>query len=90
VYQLLARMQHIRSIVGCLGFLIIGLLCIGNSESTPLDDYVFANDTHFSWVVIQTYQEPDYDLYILNFTSQQWLDGQLSFFTNEYPFSSIF
>ncbi len=69
-------MQHIRFLVGLLGFVVIASLCIGNSESTPLDDYVHANDSYFGWTVIKTYQQPDYDLYILNFTSQKWLDGQ--------------
>jgi hypothetical protein len=73
-------MQHIRFLVGLLGFVVIASLCIGNSESTPLDDYVHANDSYFAWTVIKTYQQPDYDLYILNFTSQKWLDGKVFFF----------
>ena len=68
-------MQYIRVIVGCLALAIIASLCISSCESTPLDDYVFANDSYFGWVVIKTYNQPDYDLYILNFTSQKWLDG---------------
>jgi hypothetical protein len=72
-------MQHIRFLVGLLGFVVIAALCIGNSESTPLDDYVHANDSYFAWTVIKTYQQPDYDLYILNFTSQKWLDGKVFF-----------
>ena len=72
-------MQHIRVIVGCLALAIIASLCINSCESTPLDDYVFANDSYFNWVVIKTYNQPDYDLYILNFTSQKWLDGKFSF-----------
>jgi hypothetical protein len=75
-------MQHIRSLVGLLSFVVIGLLFIGNSESTPLDDYVRAPDPNFGWTVIRTYEQPDYVLYILNFTSQKWLDGRF------YPLSS--
>jgi len=60
-------------------FVLIASLCIGKSESTPLDDYVHANDSYFGWTVIRTYEQPDYVLYILNFTSQKWLDGKLSF-----------
>ncbi|CAF1456316.1 unnamed protein product [Rotaria sordida] len=67
-------MQHMRSLVGFLSIIIIGLLFIDKSESTPLDDYVHADDPHFGWTVIRTYQQPDYNLYILNFTSQKWFD----------------
>jgi len=56
---------------------IISILFIGQSQSTPLDDYVKAVDPTFSWTVIQTYREPDYVLYVLNFTSQKWFDGRL-------------
>ena len=56
-----------------LGLLIV--VFVNRIESTPLDDYVRAPDSHFNWTVIQTYNEPDYVLYILNFTSQKWFDG---------------
>jgi hypothetical protein len=56
---------------------IISQLFIGAIHSTPLDDYVHAADPHFNWTVIQTYNQPDYTLYILNFTSQKWFDGKL-------------
>jgi len=41
-----------------------------------LDDYVRDDDPHFNWTLIQTYDEPDYKLYVLNFTSQKWYDGK--------------
>ncbi|CAF0973466.1 unnamed protein product [Adineta ricciae] len=63
-----------ESTVGFLSLIIIGLLCIERSSSTPLDDYVRAPDPHYGWLTIRTYQEPDYKLYILNFTSQKWLN----------------
>ncbi len=69
-------MHYTRSLVGFLSFIVITLLCIGNSESTPLDDYVHAPDPNFGWTLIKTYQQPDYNLYILNFTSQKWYNGQ--------------
>jgi hypothetical protein len=69
-------MQHIKFIVG---FVVVASLCISSTQSTPLDDYVHANDSYFAWTVIRTYQQPDYNLYILNFTSQKWLDGKFSF-----------
>jgi len=68
-------MYYIKSLVGFLSFVVIASLFISKSESTPLDDYVHANDSNFGWVVIRTYEQPDYNLYILNFTSQKWLDG---------------
>jgi hypothetical protein len=68
-------MQYITSIIGLLILVVINLLFIGKSQSTPLDDYVRAPDPHFNWTVIQTYEEVDYVLYILNFTSQKWFDG---------------
>lgn len=57
--------------------ILIGLLTIGQFQSTPLDDYVNMPDPHFGWYIIKTYQQPDYTLYILNFTSQQWFDGKV-------------
>ncbi|CAF1377394.1 unnamed protein product [Rotaria sordida] len=44
------------------------LLNLG-SQSTPLDDYVRAQDFHFDWSLIQTCDEQEYKLYILNFIS---------------------
>jgi len=55
---------------------LLGFIFIQNSQCTPLDDYVKAPDPHFNWTIIQTYSEPDYFLYILNFTSQKWFDGK--------------
>lgn len=56
--------------------LLCALLLVANGSGTPLDDYVKAPDPHFAWTVILTYNQPDYTLYILNFTSQKWLDGK--------------
>ncbi|CAF1001048.1 unnamed protein product [Adineta steineri] len=67
-------MQHSRSIVALLSFIIVSFLCVSQIESTPLDDYVHAPDPNYGWIVIRTYEQPDYVLYILNFTSQKWLD----------------
>lgn len=60
----------------CCFIPIILLLVSNKCMATPLDDYVRDNDPHFNWTLIQTYQEPDYKLYVLNFTSQKWLDGK--------------
>jgi hypothetical protein len=45
------------------------------SCSTPLDDYVNTPDPHFAWKLLETYPSPTYTVYILNMTSQQWMDG---------------
>ncbi|CAF1622101.1 unnamed protein product [Rotaria magnacalcarata] len=71
-------MQYIKSTFCLLAIIFISLLFIDKSQCTPLDDYVKAADPHFSWTVIQSYQQPDYVLYILNFTSQKWLDETFS------------
>jgi hypothetical protein len=42
---------------------------------TPLDDYVNKPDPAFSWKLLQTYPSPTYTVYVLNMTSQQWLNG---------------
>ncbi|CAF4033406.1 unnamed protein product, partial [Rotaria sordida] len=47
-------------------------------QATPLDDYVNAPDPYFSWTIIETYEEPDYKLYIVNLTSQKWIDETFS------------
>lgn len=62
--------------------LIVFVVCfslVNENECTPLDDYVNTPDPHFNWTVIDTYVEPDYKLYVLNFTSQKWIDGKLDF-----------
>ena len=69
-------MQHRQNFLSVGLLVAIGLLCIGQSRATPLDDYVRAPDPHFGWTVIRTYEQPDYVLYVLNFTSQKWMDGQ--------------
>jgi hypothetical protein len=57
--------------------LILIILLVNNKcFSTPLDDYVRDDDPHFNWTLIRTYEEPDYKLFVLNFTSQKWLDGK--------------
>ncbi|CAF1358409.1 unnamed protein product [Didymodactylos carnosus] len=45
---------------------------------TPLDDYVNAPDPYYKWNLIRQYQNKDYNAYILNLTSQKWLDETFS------------
>ncbi|UJR29763.1 hypothetical protein I4U23_017311 [Adineta vaga] len=59
-------------------FFSLVFIIVHSSQSTPLDDYVRAADPHFGWTLIQTYEEIDYKLYVLNFTSQKWLDETYS------------
>ena len=49
------------------------LLKTPNAE--PLDDYVFAPDPNYKYELLRTYNLNDYDVYILNMTSQKWKDG---------------
>jgi PhoPQ-activated pathogenicity-related protein len=42
--------------------------------SSPLDDYVNAPDSHYKYELIKTYELVGYKLYVLNMTSQKWLD----------------
>ena len=54
--------------------LIFAFLCIHNIFGTPLDDYVNQPDSHYGYTLLTTYKQDGYSLYILNFTSQKWLD----------------
>ena len=49
---------------------IINIIC-----GTPLDDYVNKPDPAFAWKLIETHPSSTYTVYILNMTSQQWLNG---------------
>ena len=46
-----------------------------------LDDYVMADDGYYSWDLLDVYEygdgdEPDVTVYMINMTSQKWMDGQ--------------
>ncbi|CAF1105282.1 unnamed protein product [Brachionus calyciflorus] len=43
-------------------------------SATPLDDYVNQPDDHYKFELLKTYEMTGYKLYILNLTSQKWLD----------------
>lgn len=55
------------------------ILNINLNYATPLDDYVNTPDPIFSWKLLQTYTYPTYSMFVLNMTSQQWLDGFLPY-----------
>lgn len=43
---------------------------------TELDKYVWAEDGEFKWEVIEEYDFENVTLYIVNMTSQKWIDGK--------------
>jgi len=53
-------------------------ISVGVINATPLDDYVNAPDPNYGYELLQTYEMTGYTLYILNFTSQKWLDETYS------------
>ena len=62
---------------------LFSVVIISNScRATPLDDYVNTPDPMFSWQRLETYSQTSHTLYILNMTSQKWLDGKYSIFGN--------
>lgn len=77
--------MHINgSFIGLLSIATVLLIAVNKCCSTPLDDYVRDDDPHFGWSLIQTYEEPDYKLYVINYTSQKWLDGKfVNYFENK-------
>jgi PhoPQ-activated pathogenicity-related protein len=49
-------------------------LAISSANATPLDDYVNEPDPHYNYYLLKTYVMTGYRLFILNMTSQKWLD----------------
>ena len=58
-------------------FIVVLYLASYKAYCTPLDDYVNMPDPHYKYELIKTYVMPGYKLYILNMTSQKWLDGEM-------------
>jgi hypothetical protein len=56
---------------------VVVVSIISITSSTPLDDYVNKPDPNFSWKLLQTYPSAAGTVYILNMTSQQWMDGKV-------------
>ena len=54
--------------------LILGLCLTAYITTTPLDDYVNQPDDHYKFELLKTHDMNGYKLYILNLTSQKWLD----------------
>jgi len=63
-------MFKIIALATCLIFIGMG----EHGEATPLDDYVNTPDPHYSYTFLKLYEMQGYKIYILNMTSQKWLD----------------
>jgi hypothetical protein len=59
---------------------LIFVLLWNTCSLTPLDDYVNTPDPTFGWKRLQTYPRTTYTVYILNMTSQKWMDGEILIF----------
>ena len=75
--------------------LIVFILMANVKCPSPLDEYVYHWDPTFSYKLLQTYPSPTYTVYILNMTSQTWLNGiitpiKLSTYVITFYFSFIF
>ena len=60
-----------------IGFVLIFVSLLNTCSLTPLDDYVNAPDPAFGWQRLETYPRPTYTVYVLNMTSQKWMDGKI-------------
>jgi hypothetical protein len=47
------------------------------NDATPLDDYVNKPDPAFAWKHIKTYLSLTHTNYILNMTSEKWMDSRI-------------
>ena len=50
-------------------------VCV-NCES-PLDAYIYHWDETCTWKLIETYPSETYTVYVINMTSQTWLNGRI-------------
>jgi PhoPQ-activated pathogenicity-related protein len=64
--------------IAILSSIVVLIIAACPVSSTPLDDYVNAPDPNYGYELIKTYEMTGYTLYILNFTSQKWLDETVS------------
>ena len=46
-------------------------------DATPLDDYVKDFDPNFGWKILQRYPYSTHTIYVLNMTSQKWLNSTI-------------
>lgn len=59
-------------------FICCLLFSLYSVQSTPLDDYVFSPDPHYGYTLLTSYNLTEYNLFVFNFTSQQWYDESVS------------
>lgn len=57
--------------------ILILIFLLNTCSLTPLDDYVNTPDSTFGWQRLETYPRPTYTVYVLNLTSQKWMDGEI-------------
>lgn len=50
------------------------IACISAFTATPLDDYVNRPDPFYKYELIKTYEQTGYKVFVLNMTSQKWMD----------------
>ena len=65
--------------------LIVDIKC-----PSPLDEYVYHWDTTFSYKLLQTYPSPTHTVYILNLTSQTWMNSTIIINQSIYYSNSFF
>lgn len=59
-------------------FAFLACLALIGLDATPLDDYVNTPDPHYSYTFLKLYEMTDYNIYVLNMTSQKWLDESVT------------
>lgn len=70
----------------CALLLLVSVIAgIELASATPLDDYVNKPDPTYSWKVLRTNSTPKSTVYVLNLTSQTWMDCKI--FDDEITFS---
>lgn len=60
----------------CVSILLVVIIGVSINiiNATPLDDYVNTPDSHYSYELLQTYEDIGSKVYVINMTSQKWLD----------------
>jgi len=49
-----------------------------------LDDYVNRENPLYEWNVIESFDYPEYTVTVLNLTSQEWMDGNLLLYGQDF------
>ncbi|CAD5119653.1 DgyrCDS8247 [Dimorphilus gyrociliatus] len=61
-------------------FLVYGIQCIGWDEKNALDEYVWKDDGYYKYEILDSFRSVTNEstIYVLNMTSQKWLDDSVS------------